>query len=160
MQPSLTRRGQTVSPFDTMLDMRRGMDRLFSGAIDAETHSSAMPAEVIETDNEIRFVLEVAGLRPEDLDITVENSILTVAGEKKVEKEDGEKGEYHLYERRFGRFERSFALPRRVDTERVEANYENAVLSVRLFKTEAARPRRIRIGTGARQVDGKEDGNA
>jgi HSP20 family protein len=155
MLPSLTRRGQAISPFDALWDMRREIDRMFSGSTELATQAWAMPAEVVETDNEIRFVVEAPGLRPEDLDVTVENNVLTVSGEKKVEHDEGEKGEYHLYERRYGRFERSFALPRRVDTEHVDANYENGVLTVTLRKSESAKPRRIKVDNGARQI-GKE----
>lgn len=152
MLPSLTRRGQTISPFDALWDMRREMDRLFNGTTEPAAHAWAMPAEVLETDDAIRFVVETPGLRSEDIDVTVENNVLTISGEKKVERNEGEKGEYHLYERRYGRFERSFALPRRVDAEHVDANYENGVLTVTLRKSEAAKPRRIKVADGARQV--------
>ena len=155
MLPSLTRRTHNVSPFDALWDMRREMDRLFNASTEAATQAWAMPAEVVETDNEIRFVVEAAGLRPEDIDVTVENNVLTISGEKKVERNEGDKGEYHLYERRYGRFERSFALPRRVDTEHVNADYDNGVLTVTLKKSEAAKPRRIKVGNGAREI-GKE----
>jgi HSP20 family protein len=152
MLPSLTRRTQNVSPFDALWDMRREMDRLFNASTETATQAWVMPAEVVETDNEIRFIVEAAGLRPEDIDVTVENNILTVSGEKKVERDESEKGEYHLYERRYGRFERSFALPRRVNTEDVNADYDNGVLTVTLKKTEAAKPRRIKVGNGSRQI--------
>jgi HSP20 family protein len=152
MLPSLTRRTQNVSPFDALWDMRREMDRLFNASTETATQAWVMPAEVVETDNEIRFIVEAAGLRPEDIDVTVENNILTVSGEKKVERDESEKGEYHLYERRYGRFERSFALPRRVNTEGVNADYDNGVLTVTLKKTEAAKPRRIKVGNGSRQI--------
>jgi HSP20 family molecular chaperone IbpA len=91
MLPSLTRRGQAISPFDALWDMRREMDRMFGGSTEAATQAWAMPAEVVETDNEIRFVVEAAGLRPEDLDVTVENNVLTISGEKKVERNEGER---------------------------------------------------------------------
>jgi HSP20 family protein len=152
MLPSLTRRTQNVSPFDALWDMRREMDRLFNASTETATQAWVMPAEVVETDNEIRFIVEAAGLRPEDIDVTVENNILTVSGEKKVERDESEKVEYHLYERRYGRFERSFALPRRVNTEGVNADYDNGVLTVTLKKTEAAKPRRIKVGNGSRQI--------
>jgi HSP20 family protein len=72
----------------------------------------AMPAEVVETDEEIRFDIEAPGFREEDIDITLENNVLTIAGEKKIEQEEGRKdSDYRLFERRYGRFQRSFTVP-------------------------------------------------
>ena len=70
---------------------------------------------------------------------------------------EAEEGEYRLFERRYGRFSRSFSLPPTVDANKVDANYDNGVLTVRLPKSETARPRRIQVGgTAARQVEGKK----
>jgi HSP20 family protein len=146
MLPSLiVRRGTT--PFDALWDMRREMERMMNGlTTETPTTSWYMPAEVLETENEIRFEVEVPGLRPEDINLTVENGVLTISGERKWENEEGrEKGDYHVFERRYGRFERSFAVPQRVNTSRIEASYENGILKVVLPKMEEAKPRRIEI---------------
>ena len=144
MLPSLT------SPFDALWDMRREMDRLFGSAGAYEAPGAwPVPAEVVETDNEYRFNIDLPGLKPDEIDLTVENNVLTVSGERKWEREEGKpEGEVHLFERRYGRFQRSFALPRRVETNTIDAKYENGVLTITLAKAEEARPRRIEIGNG------------
>jgi HSP20 family protein len=133
--------------------MSREMDRL-AGTMwpDVENGSVlAMPAEVVETDDEIRFDVEMPGFRMDDLEITLENNVLTIAGEKKVEREEGRKDtDYRLFERRYGRYQRSFSLPPTVRGDQCEANYEDGVLSLRLQKSEDAKPRRIQINAGSR----------
>src|SRR5690606_12371987 len=128
--------------------MSREMDRLM-GTMWPEAGDGAgyvMPAEVIETDEEIRFEVEMPGFRNEDLDIALENNILTIAGEKKNGREESRKdSDYRLLERRYGRYERSFTVPPTVRGDRCEAYYENGVLTVRLPKAEEARPRRIEV---------------
>jgi HSP20 family protein len=149
MLPSLTRRNLTT-PFEALWDMRREVDRLFNGVANTyETASWTLPAEVVETANELTFRLDVPGMKRDDIEVTVENHVLTVSGERKSEYEEGKRdGEFHILERRYGRFERGFALPRRVDASRIEANYENGVLTITLPKLEVARPRRIEIRAG------------
>lgn len=90
---------------------------------------------------------ELPGIDPKDIDIDLEDDRLTIRGTKKdeLEKEDRE---YQIYERRYGSFERSFSLPRSVDSEKIEANFENGVLTIRLPKTEVARGRKIEIKNG------------
>lgn len=146
MLPSLIVRRATT-PFDALWDMRREMERLMNGlTTETQTTSWYLPAEVLETDNEIRFQIEVPGLRPDDIDLTVENHVLTVSGERKWEHEEGKKeGDYHVFERRYGKFERSFAVPQQVNTAKIDASYENGVLKVTLPKMEEAKPRRIQI---------------
>ncbi len=152
MLPILRNRLAGVAPFETLWDMQRDMDRLLDtvwGRTPTEPNPWAVPADVVETENEIRCMLEVPGLKPEDIDVTVENNVLTVSGEKKFQQAQGEdgKGTYHQ-ERRYGRFDRSFILPRNVDASRVNANYEHGVLTIVLPKTEESKPRRVQIGTG------------
>ncbi len=141
-----------VAPFETLWDVQREMDRLLDtvwGRAPAEPSRSAIPADVVETDEEIRCTLELPGLKPEDIEVTVENNILTVSGEKKYERTEGDeaRGSYHQ-ERRYGRFDRSFILPRNVDTAHVAAGYENGVLTITLPRTEESKPRRVQVGTG------------
>ena len=102
------------------------------------------------TENEIRCTLEVPGLKPDDIHVVVENNVLTVSGEKKYEQATGEeaRGTYHQ-ERRYGRFDRSFILPRNVEATRVNASYDNGVLAIVLPKTEESKPRRVQISTGS-----------
>lgn len=116
-----------------------------------------MPAEVVEAEDEVRFDIEAPGLREEDFDITLENNVLTISGEKKVEREEGRKdSDYRLFERRYGRFQRSFTVPPTVRGDECSADYRNGVLSVRLPKSEEAKPRRIQVGNG--RTSGQRDG--
>jgi HSP20 family protein len=147
--------------FGTLVDMSREMERLMGsawaeGAQGGQAAQWGMPAEVVESGEEIRFEIEVPGVREEDIDITLENNVLTIAAEKKLEREEGRgESDYRLFERRYGRFQRSFTVPPTVRGDACEARYEQGVLSVRLPKAEEARPRRIQIatGSGGRQVD-------
>jgi HSP20 family protein len=108
-----------------------------------------MPAEVVETGDEIRFEVEMPGFRSDDIEITLENNVLTVAGEKKMPREEDRKeADYRLFERRYGRYQRSFTVPPTVRGDACEANYENGVLSVRVPKSEEAKPRRIQVTAG------------
>jgi HSP20 family protein len=84
----------------------------------------------------------------EDIDITVENFVLTLKGEKKVDA-DVKDEQYHHVERRFGTFSRSFSLPTTVDTGKVSAEYKNGVLIVRIPLREEARPRQVKIDVAA-----------
>jgi HSP20 family protein len=105
--------------------------------------------DVVESKDEIRVICELPGLSGEDVDISLENNVLTISGEKHEEREDGGADEtYHMSERRWGRFSRSFVLPREVDQERIGAEFDNGVLTVRIPKSEKAKPRRIEIGKG------------
>lgn len=147
------------SALDSLIGMSREMDRLVSSMWpDFENGSPwGMPAEVVETDDEIRFEVEMPGFREEDIEVTLENNVLTISGEKKSEREEGQKdSDYRLYERRYGRFQRSFTVPPTVRADDTNATYENGVLSIRLPKSEEAKPRRIRIaaGNGGRQIAG------
>lgn len=155
MSPMHRTRGSALG---TLLDVSRDLDRLMhrDWMESPEGNLWPMPAEVIETDEEIRFDVEAPGFRAEDLEITLENNVLTISGEKKMEEEEGRKeSDYRLFERRYGRFQRSFTVPPTVRGDETQARYENGVLTVRLPKTEEAKPRRIRIDGGqqARKIE-------
>jgi HSP20 family protein len=141
-----TRRGRG-SAFNALMDMSREMDRLMNPQwTEGRSARWALPAEVVESDEEIRFDIEAPGMRVEHIDITLENNVLTVSGEKKFEYEEGRKeSDYRLFERRYGRFQRSFTLPPTVNGAQCQARYENGVLTVRLPKAEESKPRRIQI---------------
>lgn len=136
--------------FNTLLDMSRDMDRLVSTLWPEGTQPDGggwMPAEVIETGEEVRFDLELPGVSEDMIDVTLENNVLTVTAEKQLQREEGRKeGDYRLFERRYGRFQRSFTVPPTVKADACTASYENGVLRLRLPKAEEAKPRRIRIG--------------
>jgi HSP20 family protein len=148
MLPTRRNRGNA---FGTLIDMSREMDRLMNSALAEERNGNwGLPAEVIETEDEVQFDIEAPGFRIEDIDITLENNVLTVAGEKKFELEEGRKeSDFRLFERRYGRFQRSFTVPPTVRGDQCQARYENGVLTIRLPKAEEARPRRIQIETAS-----------
>ncbi|MEJ2185926.1 MAG: Hsp20/alpha crystallin family protein [Gemmatimonadota bacterium] len=147
MIPTLRRVRVMPSPMEAVDDLRREMSRWMGDLNDQwESNLRSLPTEVVESDEELRFNMEIPGVRLEDIDLTVENNILTVSGEKKEERKEGENaGSYRLYERRYGRFERSFVLPQHADASRVDARYDNGVLTVTFPKVEEAKPRRIEI---------------
>jgi HSP20 family protein len=122
--------------------------------------SMRMPdTDVIERENEIQVICELPGMRKDEVEISLENNVLTITGEKHEQRTEGdEKSTYHMSERRWGRFSRSFVLPREVDQERIEARFEDGVLAITIPKSERARPRRIEIGTSAGQTDGGDGG--
>ena len=102
--------------------------------------------DVRETGDALLVQAELPGLTVDDVDVRVENGVLTISGEKKQELEqDSEDSGYRLVERCYGRFERSFRLPRSVDAEKVKAEFANAVLTVTFPKAEEAKPRRIEV---------------
>lgn len=141
-------RGSTASTLDALMDMRREADRLINGiGVDgaASELAWAMPTEVVDAGAEIRFAVELPGIDPADIELTLENGILTIAAEKKMQREAGQESGYRLLERRYGHFERSFRVPSNVIGDKVGAGYEHGVLHITLPKTEEARPRRIRI---------------
>jgi HSP20 family protein len=92
--------------------------------------------------------MELPGVNPEDVRLSLENNILTIRGEKKQESEESNE-RVHRFERTYGMFERTFALPNTVDAEKIEARYENGVLLVSIPKAERAKPREIRVTTPA-----------
>jgi HSP20 family protein len=119
------------------------------------TAASFVPAvDIYEDSRKVVLKLEVPGINEKDLDIRVENNTLTVKGERKFEKEEKEEN-FHRIERRYGTFYRAFTLPSTVDTEHVQANYQNGILKLELSKKPEAQPKQIKVnvGGGAKQEE-------
>ncbi|HEX5819022.1 MAG TPA: Hsp20/alpha crystallin family protein [Gemmatimonadales bacterium] len=107
--------------------------------------SAWVPAvDITENKEVVRITTELPGVRPEDVKLSVENSILSIRGEKRSTHEE-KTDRMHRYERQYGSFERTFSLPSTVDVERIEARYDNGVLTVELPKVEKAKPKQIEI---------------
>jgi HSP20 family protein len=105
-----------------------------------------LPLDVSEDENEFVVQAALPGVKPEDVQITVHGDTLTIQGEIKAEEE--KKGRrWHLRERRFGQFQRSLSLATPVDSDKAQAQFEHGVLTLRLPKSEQARPRQIKIGS-------------
>jgi HSP20 family protein len=103
------------------------------------------PVDIYENDkHELVLKAEVPGMKREDIQLTVDNNMLTLRGEKKVEQEVADE-QTHRVERTYGAFIRSFSLPVTVDTGRVSAEYKNGVLTVVLPMKEEAKPRQIDV---------------
>lgn len=100
--------------------------------------------DIAEREDELLIKAELPGMKSEDIDISVEGNMLTVSGEKTVTEEDKREDFYHT-ERRYGAFRRTITLPSTVDADNVQASYENGVLSIVVPKTEAAKPKKIKV---------------
>jgi HSP20 family protein len=104
----------------------------------------APPLDLGESDEEVIVRAEVPGIAPDDIQITVSGGQLTLAGEKKVTTEQGGK-DFYQTESRYGTFRRVVPLPDSVDPERVDAEYHNGVLTIRLHKTTGSPPKRVEV---------------
>jgi HSP20 family protein len=104
------------------------------------------PVDVYEDDHTITLQAEIPGITEKDLDVRMENNILTISGERKLENEE-KKENFHRIERQYGRFTRSFTLPSVVDPESVNADFENGVLKITIAKREETKPKQIKIGS-------------
>jgi HSP20 family protein len=116
--------------------------------------SAWVPAcDVFEDKDGIKIVAELPGVRPEDVKLSLESNMLTIRGEKKQQAEERTE-RVHRYERTYGTFERTFALPNTVDAEQIEARYDAGLLTIHLPKAERARPREIqvKVGNGQEQL--------
>ena len=117
------------------------LSRLFS---EPASRPWAPAVDIYETENELVLKADLPDMNEEDLDIRVENNMLTVRGERKFEttvKED----KYLRVERSYGAFSRSFSLPSTVDTEKIKAEYKNGVLTVELPKRAESKPKQVKI---------------
>ncbi|OHB54793.1 MAG: hypothetical protein A2Y12_04030 [Planctomycetes bacterium GWF2_42_9] len=120
------------------------MDRLFMNFFGESPMQvvGSCPVDVKEDDKHVYVDAELPGMSKNELEVTVENGILTISGEKKIEKKEGEED---LRERYYGRMYRSLTLPSHVDENKVKATMKDGVLHVVLEKKEAERPKRIEI---------------
>lgn len=136
-------------PFREMMTLRNAMDKLFDSAfvgpsIAWEQEALGMAVDVIENPDNFVVKASIPGINPDDLEITINNNVLTIKGEVKEEK-DIEEARYHIRERRFGSFSRSFTIPSNVKANSIQANYQNGVLILNLPKAEEAKPKRISV---------------
>lgn len=135
------------TPFTDVDDMpaMRNLQDTFNRFFNEPTLRPWTPAvDILETENELLLKMDVPEVELKDIDIRLENSTLTVKGERKFEHQSNGKG-YHRMERSYGSFARSFVLPNTVETESVRADYKNGVLTVTVPKKEVAKPRSIKV---------------
>ena len=131
--------------------MRKEMDRIwdrFSQDVSTSTLEQDWnpPLDLMETGSSLVVEIEVPGINPDNIDISVTADVLTFTGEKKKQAEDKGKS-YHLVERTYGKFSRSIRLPTTVNPDQVEALYKDGILKITLGKTEAAKGKRIQVKT-------------
>lgn len=149
-----------ASPWQELRDIREQMDHILSAALGGRREGGIewSPAvDITEKKDELVLTAELPGMSRDDIEIELENNVLTIRGEKKQERKE-EKGRQYLYERAYGAFSRSFTLPRTVDPDRIRARFENGVLTVTMPKSEQARSRHIEVesgGEGGRNVEVK-----
>ena len=153
-------------PFREFGTLQDRMNRLFrdsfaEGREEALTTTGFAPAvDVYEDEHNVTLKIEVPGIDEKDIDVRIENNVLTVHGERKFEKEEKEEN-YRRIERQYGSFTRSFTLPNTVDSEKVNANYEKGVLKITLDKKAEAKPKQIKVNVGGdRTLDAKGPGKA
>ena len=138
-------------PIREMLAIRNTMERLLdsamTGTATVQPATLGLALDVAESENEYVVKASMPGINLNDLEITYANNTLTIKGEVREEQEL-EEARYHLRERSYGCFARSITLPAGVESDKIEANYEAGVLTLRLPKAEEIKPKRIAIKAG------------
>lgn len=136
------RRRGMMEPFREMMEPFRG------GAFGAMPGAPA--TDVIDRDKDIQVRAELPGMNEKDIEVRLSDGLLTIHGEKKEEREEGEAGgNYYVAERRYGTFQRSLRIPEGIDADKVEATFKNGVLTVTLPKTKEAQERTRKIDVKA-----------
>ena len=144
----------TYDPFRELRTLQDEVNRVFSSSFGRSGESGMMrgawnpSVDIFENKDQIVLEAELPGLKPEDVNISIENNVLTIHGERKFEKKD-EEDNFHRVERSYGSFTRSFTLPPTVSSENVDATFDNGILRLSLAKREEAKPRRIEIKANA-----------
>jgi|SRR5689334_16836454 HSP20 family protein len=151
-------------PFREFSTLQERMNRLFRESYadgreeSLSTSTFAPPVDVYEDEHSVMLKIEVPGINEKDVDVRIENNVLTVHGERKFEKDEKEEN-YRRVERSYGSFTRTFTLPTTIDAENVTATYDRGVLQVRLAKRAEAKPKQIKINVGSeRTLDAKAQG--
>src|SRR5579871_6470109 len=135
----------SLSHYDPLTNLRVFEDAFTRFLSEPTTNRPWTPAvDIYETENELVLKADIPDVSQKDIDVRVENQTLTIAGERKFEPEESKKG-YHRIERSYGNFVRSFAVPSTFDTDKISAEFHNGVLTVKLPKKEAAKPRQVKV---------------
>ncbi len=142
------------------------MNRLFNTFFDAPAPGNGAPVsrrwipamDLVESEDDFVLRADLPGLSEGDVNIELEDNVLTISGERKAEHEERKEG-YYRVERASGSFSRSLTLPEGVDPEKVQANFDRGVLEVRIPKPEQRKPRKVTISAGggdAKTIEGSE----
>lgn len=144
------------SIFSDIKNIQNQMNRLFE-PFESENREDLFrgtwlpPVDVAEEDDRLVVRAEIPGVKKEDIDVQFENGMLTIRGERKLEKPENGRN-YHRVERIYGSFTRSFTLPASVDPDRITASYTDGVLELMVPKREEAKPKQIRIAVDQKKI--------
>jgi HSP20 family protein len=154
----------TMMRWDPFQDLRSAQDEMaqmspmLAHALGLHTRQGSATAtvwapalDISERKDAYLVTVELPGLKPEDLDITMEDGLLTVQGERQFTSESSEQ-QFHRVERRYGAFRRSITLPAHVLAEGIQASFEDGVLQILVPKAEEAKPKRIQVRPGRMEV--------
>lgn len=147
---------RTLTSFRGVNTLQDQINRLFNEAFERGGEESnlttwAPAVDINETEHELVVKADLPGIDTKDLDIRVENNVLTIRGERKFEKKVNEEN-YLRVERAYGSFSRSFSLANTVNPEGIKADYQNGVLTLNIPKREEAKPKQIKVNIGAPAV--------
>jgi HSP20 family protein len=136
-------------PFRDLMTIQNEMNRLFGrtygGDVGSVSTGAWVPAlDIYETKDHYVVTVELPGVEPESVDVSVEDQTLTVRGEREFYREIPDEA-FHRVERRYGAFARSLTLPSTADVERISASFDKGVLTIEVPKVEAVKPRKIEI---------------
>lgn len=138
------------NPFHEIMAMQNQLDRLFGETLERGTRgdfdfgSWMPPVDLWEENDKLVLEMELPGLKKDDVEISLENNVLTIKGERKFEKEE-KKENFHKIERSYGKFSRSFSLPTTVKPDGIDASLKDGILIVSLPFAEEAKPKKISI---------------
>ena len=145
-------------PFREFSTLQDRMNRLFRDSYGPEGReetlnntSFAPPVDVYEDEHSVNLKIEVPGVDEKDIDVRIENNVLTVHGERKFEKEEKQEN-FRRVERQYGSFTRTFTLPTTVDAEKVSASYDKGILKIALPKKAEAKPKQIKVNVGSEKT--------
>ncbi len=143
---------KTISPFRGQATLQDQINRLFNDAFERTEQESnltswAPAVDIYENEHELVVKADLPGIESRDLDIRVENNILTIRGERKFDKKLNEDN-YLRVERAYGAFSRSFSLANSVNPDGIKADYQNGVLTLNVPKREEAKPKQIKVTVG------------
>lgn len=141
-------------PFADILSLDRRLGSVFDGG-----WAGVPRVDVKDAEDHLEIVAEVPGMKPEDVEVTVENGVLSIAAKLDDEK-SGDRDGYVWRERRRQSLQRSFRLPRGTTAEQVEASLENGLLTVSIQKTPAAAPAKIAVKSGQKEIPAETEGPA
>src|SRR5918998_3211580 len=146
------------NPLRELRQMQENVDRMWrnfgqEGGEAGNVENWAIPLDVVQEGDNIVVKASVPGVNPEDIDVSIENDVLTVKGQTKEEREQQE-GNYLMRERRSGSFYRALRLPDTVDSDKAQPHYENGILSISFPRMESKRAKRLQI-TGGQESQGQ-----